>query len=573
MSRLTRFALSLLCFLWPLLAAASDFPYRLQRLSAEVQAPESAVRAGLHDSGFETVATDSLRDLTRPSWFRLIPLDDWRGDSPPVLVARQTRSQVLTVYPGGNAAPTTLGSLRVDYPAHLSRGLMIFPLAAELRKGVPIYVLATPEGEPTSMRPQLSIESRDAAQASMLTHVRLAIGTFGALITLAVGGVLVWLILRERLFLVFAALVACQGFYVAMAMGEGLSLPGMGALLPYSGRLANFFAGLGALVATVFARRMVDLAGIAPRLDRAFIYLQWAYALLLLALPVMPAGGMLVLVALGNLFVMCGTTMVVAAGYLGWRSGSRAAAFFLLAWLTMQGFTFARTASLLLGLEAGPILFYGFPMSMVVAGVMLALGLADRVREMRHALNEAQRRAQTDALTGVLNRRAILERLDQARSAFRESREPLSVLFVDLDHFKRINDTYGHLAGDECLREGCRRIASVLRRTDALGRYGGEEFLIVLEGAAGAVAETIAEQIRASMAAAPVHAWSHAIALSCSVGVASSADDPLSAEDLIARADAALYQAKEAGRNRVVRAPLSSLVAPPIHASEGASLA
>lgn len=572
MSRLFRL-LCVLCLLCPAVASAAGLAFQLERLSPDHAASGTAVRAGALDERFTPADTTALRDLDRPTWFRIVPQQDWLTDAPPVLVVRQTRFQVLTVYPGHDAAATTLGALRADYPAHLTRGLMIFPFAAEPRVGVPIYFLAEPGGEPTQMRPVLSIETRDAAEAASLTHVRLAIGTFGALLTLALCGVCVWLMLRESLFLLFSSVVACQGFYVAMVFGEGLSLPGMEVLLPVGGRLVNLFAGLGALCAAMFARRMVDIGRIAPRLDRGFAALQWAYVALLFAVPLAPAKGMFVLVALGNLTVMAGTVMVLAAGFLGWRSGSRAAAFFLLAWMMMQGFTFARTASFLLGTEAGPLLYYGFPLSMVVAGVMLALGLADRVGEMRLALREAQRRAQIDALTGTLNRRSILERLDAARIAFRDTGEPVSVLFIDLDHFKRINDAHGHLAGDTCLREASKRIGSVLRRTDALGRYGGEEFLVVLQGAAGPVAGAIAEQIRAAVAAEPVHAWQQTIALSCSVGVASSSGDALSAEDLIARADAALYAAKREGRNRVALAPLSSLVAPPMLAAEGESLA
>ncbi|WP_374601148.1 diguanylate cyclase [Niveibacterium sp.] len=565
--------LCLVCWLCPMIADAAGLAFRLERLPPDVAASEATIRAGKLDDRFALADTTALRDLDRPTWFRVVPMQDWPTDASPALVVRQTRFQVLTVFPGDGSAATKLGALRADYPTHLTRGLMIFPLGVAPRVGVPIYLLAEPGGEPTQMRPVLSIETRDAAEAASLTHVRLAIGTFGALLTLALCGVCVWLMLRESLFLLFSSVVACQGFYVAMVFGEGLSLPGMDALLPIGGRLVNLFAGLGALCALMFARRMVDIGRIAPRLDRSFVALQWAYVLLLIAVPLVPSSGMVVLVALGNLTVMAGTAMVLAAGFLGWRSGSRAAAFFLLAWMMMQGFTFARTASFLLGTETGPLLYYGFPLSMVVAGVMLALGLADRVREMRHALREAQRRAQIDALTGALNRRSILERLDAARIAFRETGEPVSVLFIDLDHFKRINDIHGHLAGDACLREACKRVGSVLRRTDALGRYGGEEFLVVLQGAAAPVAGTIAEQIRAAVAAEPVCAWQQTIAMSCSVGVASSSSDALSAEDLIARADAALYAAKRDGRNRVALAPLSPLVAPPMLAAEGESLA
>ena len=131
----------------------------------------------------------------------------------------------------------------------------------------------------------------------------------------------------------------------------------------------------------------------------------------------------------------------------------------------------------------GVLLYYGLPLSMVAAAVLIALGVADRLRDQRLALTDAERRAQTDALTGVLNRRSLLERLDGACLRARARGLPIALLFIDLDHFKQINDSYGHPAGDACLAAIIGPIQAELRQSDVIGRYGGEEFVVILSSA------------------------------------------------------------------------------------------
>ena len=132
---------------------------------------------------------------------------------------------------------------------------------------------------------------------------------------------------------------------------------------------------------------------------------------------------------------------------------------------------------------------------MVAAAVFVALGVADRLREQRLALTEAERRAQTDPLTGVLNRRSLVERLDAACLRAKARGLPISLLFIDLDHFKQINDTWGHLAGDACLLAVIRPIQAELRQSDVIGRYGGEEFVVILSSADAPAAQAIAGRI------------------------------------------------------------------------------
>lgn len=564
----------LLAVLWlcPLLAAAQTVEFRLERLRPGVEASDESVLSGALDRDFEAVAQMALNAVGRDTWFRIIPSSDWRSDSPPVLVVQQTRFQRFTVFPATGGRPTTLSALQADFPGGQARGVMIFPLGDGFRAGQPLYLRARLEGSQTRLVPRLNITSYDEARAAAIMHVRLSASCFAALMALALCAMCVWLIVRERLFILYAFLLGCQGLYVTLITYDAYALPGLDALVRFGVRPSFFFAVLACIAAISFARIMTNADQIAPRIAWLFRTQQSLFVLLLLVMLATPYHAIATLSAIGNALIMASTVTIVAAGVLGWRHGSRASAFFLLAWLVMQGFTFARTLNDTLGLQSSNLIVYGFPLSMVGSGILLALGLADRVREMRAALREAQARAHTDPLTGLLNRRSILERLDAARTEFRDKGEPVSVLFVDLDHFKAINDHHGHLAGDACLREASRRLLGALRHSDAVGRYGGEEFLVVLQGADLAAAAAIAEDLRSTLARAPVHAEGAQIDLSCSIGVASTGSDALSAEDLIARADAALYAAKRDGRNRVALAPESSLVAPDPAQNEGTHL-
>lgn len=166
-------------------------------------------------------------------------------------------------------------------------------------------------------------------------------------------------------------------------------------------------------------------------------------------------------------------------------------------------------------------------------------------------LIEFTQAARTDALTGVLNRRAIEESGENAVAVSAQMLLPCAVLLLDLDHFKRINDTHGHPAGDAALRHFAQLIGPTLRRTDLFGRYGGEEFLVVIPGAGAAEARAAAERLRRRVSENPAVVGEVTIPLTVSIGVASG-DEGL--EALVARADGALYQAKNEGRDQVAEA-------------------
>jgi diguanylate cyclase (GGDEF)-like protein len=166
-------------------------------------------------------------------------------------------------------------------------------------------------------------------------------------------------------------------------------------------------------------------------------------------------------------------------------------------------------------------------------------------------VDEVRYKATHDALTGLWNRGAILEALK--REMVRAQREGtfVGVLVGDLDHFKNVNDTYGHLAGDAVLQESSKRIEAAVRSYDAVGRYGGEEFLVILSSCEDDIDMVKqAERIRTNVCAGPVPTAEGEILITLSLGVASSSEY-LEPEEIIRAADAALYRAKRGGRNRV----------------------
>jgi diguanylate cyclase (GGDEF)-like protein len=165
----------------------------------------------------------------------------------------------------------------------------------------------------------------------------------------------------------------------------------------------------------------------------------------------------------------------------------------------------------------------------------------------------------TDALTGVYNRRYMDRRLVEEIARARRQTYRISCMYIDVDHFKQVNDTYGHQSGDDVLREVAARVKAELRMSDALGRFGGEEFVALLIDADLDAASMVASRIRASVADQPfVVGEGQLLSVSVSIGVATLDDFERDhaiedvAQQLVAQADQALYQAKEEGRNRVV---------------------
>lgn len=186
------------------------------------------------------------------------------------------------------------------------------------------------------------------------------------------------------------------------------------------------------------------------------------------------------------------------------------------------------------------------------------LAIAQRAREEAvKALREVSIR---DALTGVFNRRYAQERLSHEFACWqRRPVDHFSVLLLDLDHFKQVNDSYGHPAGDAVLKAVAERALCCIRPDDVLGRFGGEEFIVVLPGTELAEATAIGERIRRAIEAEPVRHGSISISITTSIGAARVREGAMTTSEIVRDADRALYGAKAAGRNQVVAASAGSL--------------
>jgi two-component system cell cycle response regulator len=186
------------------------------------------------------------------------------------------------------------------------------------------------------------------------------------------------------------------------------------------------------------------------------------------------------------------------------------------------------------------------------------LNLEDNLVQAREAMRF---KATHDALTGLWNRGTILETLDREVSRSRREGASLGVVIGDLDHFKSVNDNYGHLAGDDVLREATRRMQASVRFYDAVGRYGGEEFLVLLPGCGALETADKAEQLRAAVEQQPMETPCGPLRITMSLGGVATANWPDdNANQVLQMADAALYHAKEEGRNRVAMAGVADHV-------------
>ena len=186
------------------------------------------------------------------------------------------------------------------------------------------------------------------------------------------------------------------------------------------------------------------------------------------------------------------------------------------------------------------------------------LRLRARQQELKHANAELARLANTDGLTGAANRRYYLKRMSQELERARRYGGPVSVALIDVDHFKAVNDSHGHQAGDEVLRCLTASIMDCMRRNDLVGRLGGEEFAVLMPETDSAAARIVAERIRAETSAMPLSTVSGMLSITVSIGVAQADPAIDTPESILHTADQALYLAKDAGRNQVCLAPSSA---------------
>ena len=255
---------------------------------------------------------------------------------------------------------------------------------------------------------------------------------------------------------------------------------------------------------------------------------------------------------LANLFTVFAFGMIwipVATSIVLWAAGAALTGAFLYAFSERMAMAASTSAELLLSW-----LFFSLVLGRCVFLSVYAAGMRERLAESRRRLAESMAQIQElvshDELTKTLNRRALMARLEQERARAERTGQGFSVALLDLDRFKLVNDTHGHAAGDAVLVQFARTVHDTMRETDVFGRYGGEEFMMILTTTAPEAAQDALERIRAAVHAHDWSAIAPGLAVTVSAGVASWRRGENTTQTLH-RADGALYEAKHAGRNQV----------------------
>ena len=541
-------------------AIAADAEFKIRILDDAVADPApDALAKGALDNRFAPL-DGNLRSRGRAIWLKLEPTlrtsDLLTGI--PVVVMHAGRQTQADLYAARDGAAVQLSQV-TRIPEFRGTQDTVFSFVDGANPGQPLYVRINGGGD--SEKLTFAASTLDRVLLRGAEHARVIALTFGALMAVSLAALLIWFVLADRLFILYATLFSLQALYVTYLSGQGFDWPWLSFAQPLGSFAWNVPVGLSGAVACLFTREIALLSHFSPRIYTAFGWFALAFVGITAANLAKFIGVGAWVNALGNLLFVILSVFTMVVAFVAWRRGNRAAGWFLIAWGLLEGFTITAAVRFLLTASVAPgslLYYYGLPLSMVAAAVLIALGVADRLRDQRLALTEAQQRAQTDPLTGVLNRRSLIERLDAACLRARARGLPIALLFIDLDHFKQINDSFGHQAGDACLRAIIEPIHAELRQSDVIGRYGGEEFVVILSSADAAAANPIAQRILDRVSGVRVDGFGAPIRLTCSIGIAASDTLGVWGEHLLAQADAAVYVAKRLGRNQVyVAAPLT----------------
>ena len=528
-------------------ADAGPFTVTVLPFSADDTTVEDVTNGWL-DGEFTSFDYRATRERGGSFWLRLVPQAGIDTRPGAALAVRKGRHLYLRAYDSRARAGQPLVAAAA-LPEYRAEHTALYALPAGRTPGDPIYVHVDVAGTGAEQL-VFSLPSLADALARGRAQTRMVAVAFGALLAMSLTALLICIVTPGSIFVWYATLFTMQALYIVFISGQGFEWPILGPLASLGSNSWNVPAALSGAAACMFTRKITDMRRYYPRHYVLFGWMAGVFVLLALSNFLRSPDTNPVITAGGNLIFLGAAVYTLVIAFLAWLRGSRPAGWFLVAWGLLEVMTIWTAAKSIVG-AAEHLLFYGLPLSMVAASILVALGIADRLREQRLALSDAERRAQTDPLTGVLNRRSLIERLHAACSRAQARGLPVALLFIDLDHFKSINDTHGHLAGDACLRAVIGPIQKELRKSDVIGRYGGEEFIVILSSADAQAAQTIAQRIRERVEGLEVEGFGEPIRFTCSIGVAASDSLNVWDEELVRSADSAVYVAKAAGRNQV----------------------
>ena len=371
---------------------------------------------------------------------------------------------------------------------------------------------------------------------------------YGFLLALMAYNAILFASLRNSRYLLYALYLA---MFVAMNVaytGHGFAWlwPNSVHWQQWSNPVLMVLYGVSGLV---FAIRFLDLRVFFPRVRKAVIGFCAASGALLTAAILLGSQKYALLVAFP--FAFSFSVVMLLLGIISVRAGQKPAKYFLIAALSAMVGALLTTLSVWGFIPHNSWTFRAVEIGMQVDATLLALALAYQLRMGQEERIRAERLAQLDPLTGLNNRRAFYDKTGPLWSHAIRHGHPTSVMLLDIDLFKRINDTYGHAHGDEVLNATAAILRQSIRLGDVLARWGGEEFIVFLPETDQVEATLLAERLRTAIAGMRIPHGTGASAVTASFGIAQKARAHLTLDDLIASADECLYQSKQRGRNRV----------------------
>lgn len=511
-------------------------------------APAAAVVSGALNDGFRPVPGESptiFQARASVGWWRLRATADVpAGDEPQLVLEAPFLTSVETWLPGATRPVRSAGHGPDADERYSSRALVI-GIPAGVRRGDTLYLRVHSRG---AVPMAVSILPRDQVHRADLRHVAWRSMILTTIVVLAVLALAFWTGVGDTSFVFLSATLALSALYLATMGGEIRQVPWLGELLLAGPQAARAVASFGVAASNGFMLRYLDLAHMAPRLGRVLAALGFAMVGIGVADACVDYAP---LATLGNVLLVVSSSTVLAAAVVAIRHGSRPARFLFVSWLPLIVTTILKAMELVGWIAPLGGLSHALAASFALSGLLLTVGLSDKMLQLRRDRDEASIRATVDPLTALLNRRAIEQAAREDLLRAKATGRPLSVAFIDIDHFKAINDTHGHHIGDACIRFISLRIANQLRKSDVLGRFGGDELLIVMPDTDSANAGAICERVRVAVNCRPIVVEELAISCSLSIGTAQARSGE-TLEPLLARADRALYASKNAGRDRVM---------------------
>lgn len=538
---------------WPAAAAPPAAPFELALLPADV--PDQSyqfVRSQQAQPLFRPVPGQSVEVRGRQArWWRLTAVRDIdAGDSPQLVMSHPFFKRLEVWRPGDS-----LGVRRELYGPYsdLTHSALahVVPLPQGLRAGESVYLRIRSNSNVVStfsILPLQEVYARDGAYNRLRTFLLTALGMV-ALLSIGFS-----ISLRQRGYAYLAATLLTQVVTLAIEGGDFRVDPWLSAIA--TDRRTAILLNTAAVLASVrFLRFFLDLPATQPRVTRVLDVCSAVLGALLVVsvFRVWPETSFF-----GNtvLLVVIAAIVVACARAIGRR---RLEAFILLAaWAPLMTVLVLRIGGQAKWWPNYEWLHFAYPWTIAFGGLVLLWGfthqhgaiLRGAVRQLSRDRDCAHARAAYDGLTGALARPAFEDALATAVAGANASGLPLCAAFIDIDRFKRVNDVYGHVVGDEVLRIVARRIENRLRGGDRLGRYGGDELVLLLPDTALAEALRVAEYLRQAVAGNPFAVDGALIDIDLSLGVAQlRPGEP--AVGLLKRADSALYASKRGGRGRV----------------------